>query len=143
MNSPIRLLRIAYWTGIIADAATLLPLLVPAAAAAMLGIHPFTPGSDYRYASAIGASLMAGWTALLIWADRKPLERSGVLLLTVCPVLIGLISSGGYAISSGLVRVPYLIPVFVFQIGASALFLAAYSRARAYQHTIAPHAGSR
>lgn len=31
---------------------------------------------------------MLGWTFLLIWADRKPIERSDVLILTVSAMLI-------------------------------------------------------
>ena len=34
------------------------------------GIDDFRPGVEYRYAMSIGASLMLGWTALLVWADR-------------------------------------------------------------------------
>jgi len=37
------------------------------------------------------AELMWGWTLLLLWAVRKPVERRGVLLLTVFPVVVGLI----------------------------------------------------
>ncbi|WP_433229674.1 hypothetical protein [Actinomadura formosensis] len=131
MNRVPRLLHAAYWIGAVADALALIPLLVPKAAEVMLGLDGFAPGSDYRYAAGIAAALMAGWTVLLVWADRRPVERRGVLLLTVCPVLIGLIASGGYAVHSGLTRLPYLAPVFVFQIGASVLFVVAYLRARA------------
>jgi hypothetical protein len=138
MKSPTRLLHVAYRIGAAADAAMLVPLLVPSAAAAMLGISRFSPGPDYRYAAATGAALMAGWTALLLWADREPLQRRGILLLTVCPVLLGLIAAGGYAIGSGLVRWPYLLPVFAFQVAVSALYITAFLRARAFEHTNAP-----
>jgi hypothetical protein len=138
MKSPARLLHAAYRIGAAADGATLVPLLVPKAAAAMLGISRFAPGPDYRYATAVGTALMAGWTALLLWADREPLQRRGILLLTVCPVLMGLIAAGGYAIGSGLVRWPHLLPVFAFQVAVSALYIAAFLRARAFEHATAP-----
>lgn len=37
------------------------------------------------------AALMWGWTFLLFWASRKPLERKGVILITLFPALLGLI----------------------------------------------------
>jgi len=40
-----------------------------------------------------GAPLMAGWTVLLLWADRQPLERRGVLPITVLPVIAGLMAN--------------------------------------------------
>lgn len=90
MKSPARLLHAAYRIGAVADGAMLVPLLMPKAAGAIFGISRFAPGPDYRYATAVGAALMAGWTALLLWADREPLQRRGILLLTVFPVLVGL-----------------------------------------------------
>lgn len=141
MKNPTRLLHVAYRIGAALDGATLVPLLVPKAAGAMLGISRFSPGPDYRYATAVGAALMAGWTALLLWADREPLQRRGILLLTVFPVLVGLIAAGGYAIGSGLVHWPYLVPMFAFQVGVSGLFIAAFLRARAFERTTAPADG--
>lgn len=38
----------------------------------------------------IGASLMAGWTLLLVWTACDPIERRAVLLFTAFPVLAGL-----------------------------------------------------
>jgi hypothetical protein len=137
MKSPTRLLRLSYWIGAVFDGAVLVPLLVPAAAKAMFGLDSFAPGSDYRYATAVGAALMAGWTALLLWADRRPVERRGVLLLTVCPVVLGLIAAGVYAVGSGFVRLPYLLPVFASQVGVCALYLVAYRRAAAFERATA------
>lgn len=124
-------LRFAYWAGAALDAVMVVPLLVPRAAAAMLGLHGFAPAPDYRYAAAVGAALMAGWTALLVWASHAPVDRRGVLLLTVFPVLAGLAAAGAYAIGSGLVRAGYMAPVFAVQLGLTVLFLTAYRRARA------------
>ena len=42
-------LRFAYWLGAVFDGAMLVPLLLPAAAGALLGLDRFDPGSDYRY----------------------------------------------------------------------------------------------
>jgi hypothetical protein len=53
---------------------------------------------------------MLGWTALLIWADRKPLERKGVLLLTVFPVITGIVLTGITAVLAGLVPLFKMLP---------------------------------
>lgn len=131
MTESQGILRLAYLAGAVVDAAMVVPLLVPGVAAAMLGLHGFAPAPDYRYAAALCAALMAGWTALLVWASRAPVDRRGVLLLTVCPVLLGLVAAGGYAITSGLVRIGYMVPILVVQLGLTVLFLSAYRRARA------------
>jgi hypothetical protein len=84
MNNKIRWLRISYWAGAIADAYAAFrwtfPELVPGSSADI----------SYNLGMKWGVALMLGWTFLLIWADRKPLERKDVLLLTVCPVIVGL-----------------------------------------------------
>ncbi len=39
-------------------------------------------GEPYRYAMGIGALFMLGWTCVLYWGSRCPLERRGLLLIT-------------------------------------------------------------
>ena len=57
------------------DALILIPMLSPRIGGIAVGIPNFNPGNDYAYAMYLAASLMAGWVFLLIWADRKPVER--------------------------------------------------------------------
>ena len=40
-------------------------------------LDAFDPGADYRYAAGLCAALMAGWAALLVWADRTPSPGEG------------------------------------------------------------------
>jgi hypothetical protein len=70
MEHRVHWLRVAYWVGAVLDtiAAVYLWILVMAG-----GYNP-----DFAWS----ALLMTGWTALLIWADRRPLARKGVLPLT-------------------------------------------------------------
>jgi hypothetical protein len=103
----------------------IIPMLSPNFAGKMFGITAFNPGSDYRYAMAIGASLMAGWTLLLIWASRKPLERRGVLLLT-CVVLAGLAVSGIYAVVSNLIQARDMTPTWIMQAAIFILYISSY-----------------
>ena len=49
----------------------------------------------------MGASLMFGWTVLLLWADQKPLERKAVLLITLLPVVLGLALNEIIAVRAG------------------------------------------
>ena len=43
------------------------------------------------------------WAFVLFWADRKPVERKGILLLTIFPVVIGILIANIYAVISGLI----------------------------------------
>jgi hypothetical protein len=38
----------------------------------------------------IGGTLMTGWTFLLLWAVKDPIERRGVIILTAFPVVFGM-----------------------------------------------------
>lgn len=122
-------LRLSYWIGAVFDALVILPMLSPAIGGEMFGIPQFEPASDYRYAMRIAASLMAGWVFLLLWADRKPAERKGVLILTIFPVLFGLIDSGGYAVHARFVVIEKMLPVWIAQGSLVILFAFSYWKA--------------
>jgi hypothetical protein len=92
MKKSVILLRFCYWLGAILDAhaAWNLTLLryreITSAVWAHQAAHDF--GMKALWAAGDAYALMWGWTLLLIWADRKPVERRGVLLLTVVPVIL-------------------------------------------------------
>jgi hypothetical protein len=83
-------IRSTYWLGIAADALWVVGLLSPKVFGFLTGTPDFYPDIQVRLIMGIGASLMTGWTLLLYWALQKPIERRGVLLLTACPVVVGL-----------------------------------------------------
>ncbi len=114
-SKQIPFLRISYWLGAIFDALVLIPMLSPKIGGIVFGIPDFNPANDYQYAMSIAAPLMLGWVFLLIWADRKPVERKGVLLLTIFPGLVGLILSGIYAVTSNLVLGDKMLPTWIMQ----------------------------
>ncbi len=126
MQDKSILLRISYWTGAALDGLMVIPMLFPKIGGLLFGIPGFDPGVEYRYAMGIGASLMAGWTFLLIWADRRPVERKGVLLITVFPVLFGLIIAGIYAVCAEFIPVGRMLPTWIIQVMLTALFGFAY-----------------
>lgn len=84
------LIRIAYWLGIAADALWAVGLLVPQVFGIMTGNPDFNPDLQLRLTMSVGGTLMTGWTFLLLWAVRKPIERRFVILLTAFPVVFGL-----------------------------------------------------
>jgi hypothetical protein len=121
-------LQICYWVGAVFDGATVIPMLFPQAASMVFGISPH-PETSYRVAMAMATPLMMGWTVLLIWAARQPWERRGILLITLFPVLIGLILACIYAVETGFISKERMIPTWIFQGGLFLLFSLSYARA--------------
>ena len=130
MADAVRWLRFSYWIGATVDLLAGVQMLVPGLFAFGMGLEDFHPGADYRYAMGMGASLMFGWTALLVWADRKPVERMGVLPLTVVPVIAGIALNEAAGVGAGFVSAAATAPIWALQAALSALFLYAYVRAR-------------
>lgn len=120
MERKIMWLRTSYWVGAVVDGIAAYRMLFPKIA------H----GLEYRYALGLGASLMLGWTFLLLWADRKPLERKGVLLLTVFPVISGILMTEFYAVLNGIISLERMLPVGSFLVVLIALFGFSYFNAR-------------
>jgi hypothetical protein len=89
-KNRLRLIRIAYWLGIAADALWAIGLIFPQVFGFLLGSPDFAPDLQVRSIMGIGASLMTGWTFLLLWAVREPIERRVVILLTAFPVVFGI-----------------------------------------------------
>ena len=123
MKNKIIWLRISYWVGAITDGIATFRMLFPKIAY----------GVEYRYALGLGASLMLGWTFLLVWADRKPLERKGVLLLTVFPVITGILLAEIYSVTKGLITFEKMLPTGIFLLVLIALFLFSYLNAKDVQ----------
>ncbi len=130
MSKAIKLLRSAFWIGAALDSLNLIPMLFPKIGGYIFRIQNFSPGPEYIYAMYFGAALMAGWTVLLIWADRKPLERKGILLITVFPVIIGIMLAGIYGVSVEMIELKSLVPTFILQISLIIFFLFSYFYAR-------------
>ena len=118
-----RLLRAAFLVAAMTDALALIPMLIPPAARLLWGFDDF--GGPYRFAMGYGASLMVGWTALLLWASRRPRERAFVAALTVL-VIYGLIATEVAAVVAGHLPVSRMIPTWFLQTGLLALFATAY-----------------
>jgi hypothetical protein len=125
-----KLPRIACLIGGVVDGIMLIPMLSPRVGGAMFGIEGFAPGPEYRYAMGVAASLMLGWTLLLLWsAGQPPRQQAGVLLLTAI-VVLALMLAGGYAVQSGMVRLGRMVPTWLMQGSLEIVFLAAFLQSR-------------
>lgn len=118
-----RLLRIAFLAGAVTDALALVPMLSPRMAHILWGFDDV--GAPYRFAMGYGATLMAGWTGLLLWAHRRPLERAFVAALTVF-VIYGLAATEAAAVVAGALPAWRMIPTWVLQAILLGLFATAY-----------------
>ena len=123
-----RFAKTACIVGGVFDGLMLLPMLLPGLGGKLFGLQAFSPGSDYRYAMNVATSLMLGWTVLLFWASRRPIERATVLLLTAV-VVAGLMPAGLCAVFSGFIPLRNMLPVFAMQCGLVALFSTGYRKA--------------
>ncbi len=120
-------LRAAFIAGAVVDALALLPMLIPALGKIFWGFEESTGG--YYYAMWSGAALMLGWTLLLIWGCRKPLERRSLAPLTVV-VIIGIAAAEIVSAALGTMSFEKILPSLVIQAILTALFVTAYVKAR-------------
>jgi hypothetical protein len=75
MRRAVVYIHLVYWLGIIIDA-------IEAISAAIAHYSELFAG----IATTRGFGVMTAWTVLLIWADRKPIERRIILLFTLIPI---------------------------------------------------------
>ena len=121
-------LRIAYWAGIIMDAIAAIQMLFPRLLVRTYGVD-LVPTPEFSFAMRYGAPLMIGWTVLLFWADRKPVERRDILLITAFPVVVGYIAIVIYAIVADFASLGQMIPALVVQAVLLMLFTVGYWKA--------------
>ena len=118
-----RLLRAAFLAGAVTDALALVPMLSPRMARLMWGFEDVA--GPYRFAMGYGASLMAAWTALLVWAYLRPIERAFVAALTVF-VIYGLVATEIAVVLGGTLPAWRMIPTWALQATLLMLFASAY-----------------
>jgi hypothetical protein len=75
VTKTVAYIRIVYWIGIVIDALEAISGAVSQYRDLVLGVEPTR-----------GFGVMMAWTLILIWADRKPIDRRIVLLLTLIPI---------------------------------------------------------
>jgi len=126
------LLRIAYWVGAIMDALVGFNMIL----ATIIGnISPFVPtpfigGNSYQFAMGFCASFMIAWTVLLIWADKKPVARKDILIITAIPVVGGFTLVEFFGLYLQTVTLIELIPMLVIRSALIMLMVGSYIWAR-------------
>jgi hypothetical protein len=123
-EDAVRWLRRSYRAGALVDGLAALGMVVPALFGPTLRFdRDFRRDRpEFAYGLRTGAPLMAGWTMLLLWADRKPLERRGVLPITIAPVIAGLMANDAHAVRAGRLSSVSVAPVRMLQLGLVGLF---------------------
>ena len=129
-DSRITWLRASYRIGAVADGIAALLMLMPALGELLSGPPSSGSEADYAHALALAGALMAGWACLLMWADRDPIARKGVLLLTAVPTVLQLAIPGIYAEVAGFRNLEVLRFGWLVQAAILALFIVSYMKAR-------------
>ncbi len=117
-SKKIVLLRIAYWIGIVLDALAFVQMAFPALGKKMLKVT-MEIEPDYVFAINLGAGLMLAWTLLLLWADRKPLERRMIVPLTMI-IIVWNTFTMRYGVNNNLIPAESMLPQMLM---SSALFI--------------------
>ena len=130
-----RWLRRSYRAGALVDALAAVGMAVPALYGPTLRFAGEFDRDRVEFAFALrtGAPLMAGWTVLLLWADRKPMERRGILPITIVPVIAGLMANDAQAVRAGRLSGLSVAPVRALQVGLIGLFGYSLVKAQAAQ----------
>lgn len=87
MTKRVFFIKTGYWLGIGADALWAAIFVSPYLYGLVTGAPDFNPDSQTRQIMLVAATLMSGWTVLLIWGVRNPIERRFIILLTAIVVL--------------------------------------------------------
>ncbi len=120
------LLRVSFLVGAVTDGLAIVPMLFPRIGAALFGGDFSRFGAEYRLAMGIGASLMAGWTALLVWGAVDPVGRRDILMLTLAPVIAGIVAATAAAVRNGVLPLSRVIPLWIHLGFVSVLYVVSY-----------------
>ncbi|MFW9817968.1 MAG: hypothetical protein ACFFE5_00035 [Candidatus Thorarchaeota archaeon] len=124
MDKKIVFVRFSYWYGALLDFLVFLDMIMSIIFEFSLIIPNVSTDISYKYQTGTGAFLMLGWTIILIWADRKPIERKDILLLTAIPVVVGIM----------VINILYS-PLWFLSVITLIIFLVAYWMARSVDKT--------
>lgn len=120
------LARIAFLVAAVTDGLALVPMLVPRVGSALFGGSPRV-APQYRYAMNLAAALLTGWTALLFWGAAQPIERRDMLLIVVCPTILGIMLASVGAVRAGVVEARRMLPLWIHLSALSGYCLLVYA----------------
>jgi len=85
---------VVFWIGTIGDGLIAVEWFLISAGIINLPIIPgffIGEGADYRYAMGVAAIFMLAWTILLYWGSLRPLERTGLFLITGVLIFLAIV----------------------------------------------------
>ncbi len=125
MDRKIKFVQFCIWTGIILDGINVFLYLFPNMMLGSLGMSEemLTPVATYLLFHA--GIFMLGWTILLIWTLKKPIQRRFILLLTVL-ITVGMEASAIYLLTVESVTDAKIIPLLILPMLVGSLFAAGY-----------------
>lgn len=126
LETATLLVKIAFLVGAVTDGLAIVPMLSRRAGVVLFGGDASKDSAAYRYAMGIGAALMAGWTVLLLWGAANPIERRDILLLTVFPVITGIVFATGVAARNRVVLPSRVVPLWIHLGCVSIFYIVAY-----------------
>jgi len=109
LKYKILLIKIVYLIGFILDGLTAIDMILSTFMPTAIAIPYASMTPSFQFAMGWGASLMLGWTVLLLWGLIKPVERRVILLFTIIPVVLGL------AITELLINPSFFMSMLIFQ----------------------------
>jgi hypothetical protein len=109
---------------VVAAVSMAFPDRLSAASRYLLPFDPTRP--EFKYGMRYGVPLMVGWTVLLVWAAFDPSGRRDILLITVVPVLAGLMLHDERAVRAGQLTRGPAWAIRTVQLAFVALYLGAY-----------------
>jgi hypothetical protein len=132
--STTRWLHHSFRAGAVIDAIATVGMVFPGQLWTTRFRPPFNrKGPELAYGMRTGASLMAGWTVLLLWADRRPIERQDIVAITAVPVVAGLIANDVVAVRAGHITRSSVLPVRLLQSLLTLLFAFSYLNAKRHR----------
>jgi len=90
-QKKIQVMKTICWIGVAADALWTVALVFPQFYGILTGKPDLPVDLSLRMALGIAGALMAGWTLLLAWTAKNPVERRVDMALTAVPVIAGLL----------------------------------------------------
>lgn len=127
LDTATVLLRISFLVGAITDGLAVIPMVFPSIGSTLFGGNSSRFSAENRFAMGIGASLMAGWTLLLVWGSIDPIGRRDILILTLVPVVVGIMTSTVIAERKHVILLNRVIPLWIHLSLISILFVVSYA----------------
>lgn len=121
--------RLTYWVGAIVCVLAAVQYALPTSAT-LLGFPGQRPAGPAGQMALVGATLFAGWAAVLVWAHLRTRERRAVLAVAFFMVL-GFIAGNLVYASIGILGWPATTPTIAVEAILAAMFGASFLIARA------------